>query len=133
MDTDNPIVKLCAAGSRAEYEGRPAEARTLYQQAWDTARDDYEACIAAHYLARMQANPEQALRWNQVALAHAEAVPDERVQNFYPSLYVNLGYAYEILGNQVESDRFYQKAAALGLVHQAHFSPDQSPLKSVSE
>ena len=118
MDTENPVVKLCIAGSRAEFEGRIDDARHLYRQAWDAATDDYEACIAAHYVARRQADPQETLRWNQEALARAGAINDDRVDAFYPSLYVNLGHAHEVLGNQIEAAHFYKLAADLGLVHQ---------------
>lgn len=118
MDTNNPTIQLCLAGNRAEFDGRINDARALFRQAWEAAQDDYEACIAAHYVARHQPNPEDTLHWNQVALARAQAVDDERVQSFYPSLYVNLGHAYEQLGHQSEAEQYYKLAADLGLVHQ---------------
>jgi hypothetical protein len=118
MDPSNPIVQLCAQGAQAEFEKRPADAHRLYQQAWDTATDDYEASIAAHYLARFQPTPTDALHWNQIALDRANLVPDDRVKDFYPSLYVNLGRSYELLGNDIEAKRYYTLAAELGLVHQ---------------
>jgi hypothetical protein len=118
MDLDNPVVKLCAEGTQAEFEGRIDDARALYVQAWDAARDDYEACVAAHYVARRQPRPEDALRWNQEALIRADAVGDERVRDLYPSLYVSLGHSHEISGNLAEARRYYQLAADLGLVHQ---------------
>ena len=117
MPPTNPVIQLCVAGSRAEFEGRPEDARALYWQAWQAAADDYEACIAAHYVARFQDSPEETLRWNQMALARAEAVDDERVQSFLPSLYVNLGRSYELLGSPTEAARYYQLAADLGLTH----------------
>ena len=52
MDPNNPVVQLCAQGMRAESEGRNTDARALFQQAWETATDDYGACVAAHYIAR---------------------------------------------------------------------------------
>jgi hypothetical protein len=55
MDPNNPVVRLCAAGMAAEGEGRPADAKALFEQAWAESRDDFEACIAAHYVARHQA------------------------------------------------------------------------------
>lgn len=115
MDLDNPVIRLCAEGTRAELARRTDDARRLYLEAWAAATDDYEACVAAHYLARFQDTPEETLRWNQEALARAENVGDERVRGFYPSLYVNLGSSHEALGNQREADHYYKLAAALGL------------------
>jgi V8-like Glu-specific endopeptidase len=117
MDLNNLVIRLCVEGSQAEFAKRPDDARTLYQQAWDTAQDDYEKCIAAHYVARMQSTPEDTFRWNQIALTHAKAVTDDRVQSFYPSLYLNMGQSYEVLGNSTEANRYYDLAAALGVSH----------------
>jgi len=105
------------AGARAEFEGRIADAQLLYQQAWDAASDDYEAAIAAHYRARHQADPHETFRWNERALAHANAADEAKVQPFFGSLYVNMGYAYELLGNEAAAERYYVLAAALGVVH----------------
>ena len=121
MDTNNPVIQLCMQGSQAEFEGRMEAARSLYLQAWDISQDDYQACIAAHYLARFQATPEEMLRWNQEALDRARQVDDERVKEFYPSLYLNLGRSHELLGNQAEAQRYYDLAARLGIVH--HVEP----------
>jgi hypothetical protein len=112
VDPDNPVVKLCAQGMDAEFAGRPVEARDLFVRAWESRTDDYEASIAAHFVARHQATPEETLRWNQEALARAEAVDDERVRGFYPSLYLNLGHSHEQLGEMDEARRFYALAAA---------------------
>jgi hypothetical protein len=97
---------------RAEGEGRYADARALFEQAWATSQDDYEACIAAHFVARLQESLEDNLRWNQEALARADAVDDERVRDFYPSLYLNLGKSHEDLGNTAAARHFYARAAA---------------------
>jgi hypothetical protein len=120
MDTDNPVVELCVAGSRAEFEGRPERARALYQRAWEAARNDYEACIAAHYVARFQDGDLDTLRWNEVALARAEAAKaggDGRVTSFFPSFYLSLGKAHEKLGNEARARHFYSLAQALGATH----------------
>ena len=120
MDPNNPVIKLCIDGSQAEFEGRIADAQALYRQAWAVAQDDYEACIAAHYVARHQATPAEALRWNQLALTRADAVADERVQGFYGSLYLNVGHSYELVGDQATAQHYYALAAALGFVHQVN-------------
>ena len=118
MDLDNPVVQLCVAGTQAEFDGRINDAKALYLQAWGSARDDFEACVAAHYVARRQDNPEETLRWNELALARANAAADDRIQPFYASLYVNLGHSHEIIGNLTEARRFYKMAAERGLHHQ---------------
>ena len=117
MDVNNPVIKLCAAGAQAEFAGQTNEAKALYHQAWNAATDDYEACIAAHYMARHQP-PEEAFRWNQIALDRADAVADARVQPFYGSLYVNMGHSYETLGDQAAAEQYYALAATFGVVHQ---------------
>lgn len=118
LDLDNPVIRLCSEGTRAEFEGRREDARRLYREAWVACKDDYDACVAAHYVARFQPTPEEALFWNREALARAEQVNDERVQGFYPSLYVNLGRSHELLGHGKEAEHFYRLAAELGLEHQ---------------
>jgi len=118
MDPNNPVIQLCMEGTRAEFEHRVDDARILYKQAWEARKDDYDASIAAHYVARFQDSVEESLRWNQLALKHANAVNDERVKDFYPSLYLSLGRSYEFVGDQVEAQRYYELAAQLGVVHQ---------------
>jgi len=95
----------------AEGEGRGADAKALFEQAWDASRDDYEACIAAHYVARHQATPEATFEWNERALRSAEAVGDERVRDFLPSLYLNYAHSLEQLGRTREACSYYGLAA----------------------
>jgi hypothetical protein len=64
MDLSNPVLKLCQEGMQAEAEGRLLDARALFEQAWAARTDDYDACVAAHYLARRQDDPAEVLRWN---------------------------------------------------------------------
>jgi len=122
MDLDNPVINLCLAGTRAEFEGRRDDARALYEQAWDAATDDYEACIAAHYVARFQDSAQQTLRWNQGALDRAqggEGQGDARIGPFFPSLYLSLGRAYETFGEPAKAQQYYGLAAELDVTHEA--------------
>ena len=112
MDPSNPVVMLCAKGMKAESEGRNDEARSLFEQAWEASTNDYEACIAAHYVARHQSDPQATFDWNREALRRADAVNDDRIRPFYASLYLNLGHSYELLGNAVEACHHYELAAA---------------------
>jgi hypothetical protein len=79
MDPQNPIVKLCARGMESEAKGDYEGA-----SAWEQSTNDFERCIAAHYVARHQASPEETLNWNQLSLQHARAVGDEKCHRFLP-------------------------------------------------
>lgn len=111
MDVDNPVIQLCVQGITAEKDGRVEDARRLYREAWEARADDFDACVAAHYVARLQDTPEDGLRWNQEALERAIAVDDERVHGFFPSLHLNLGFSKELLGDIEGAKRHYDIAA----------------------
>jgi tetratricopeptide (TPR) repeat protein len=110
MDPNNPVIQLCSQGMQAEAKGQFEDARAIFQQAWDIHANDYEGCIAAHYLARHQDSPEESLRWNQESLDRANAVADDSVKGFFPSLYLNMGYSYEVLGELDQAEEYYEKA-----------------------
>ncbi|MAT97967.1 MAG: hypothetical protein CL608_12545 [Anaerolineaceae bacterium] len=118
MDLSRPAIALCMAGTRLEFQGRIDEARQRFAAAWDCATDDYEKCIAAHYVGHLAQTPADALLWHQTALDHARHAEAALVESFMPSLYVNLGHAYEQTGDTAQAKHFYDLAAALGLVHQ---------------
>src|SRR5258705_12049286 len=98
IDSDNTVVALCAAGMA--IEGDASAARRLFEQAWELRRDDYEASIAAHFLARHQPTVEDRLAWNIRASHHAEVVADDRARELKASLYLNLADAYLAPGDR---------------------------------
>lgn len=89
-----------------------------YPQLVDVASYAYGGSIAAHFIARHQATPEQTLHWNALAVQHAEAIPDGRANELLASLYLNLGEAHLAVGNPVEA----ASAAALAYASLAHLS-----------
>ncbi|WP_234349027.1 hypothetical protein [Streptomyces sp. WM6373] len=109
-DPENTVVQLCAQGMQAETEGRDVQARDLFLQAWEAAEDDYDACIAAHYLARHQPTPQETLHWNQECLNRADKVGDERVRGFYASLHGNMARTHRDLG-QIDQAREHFESA----------------------
>ena len=118
FDPANPVIALCAAGMAAE--GVPAEARTYFEQAWAARRDDYDAAIAAHYLARHQPTPAATLHWNTLAVTHFERIADGRGQELGASLYLNLADSLFATGRQEEA-----RAAASGAAqHLEALPPD---------
>lgn len=110
IDPANPVVALCAEGMA--LEGTPAEARQRFEAAWAARTDDYEAAIAAHFLARHQESALTTLQWNQVALRHAEAVTDGRAAELMASLYLNLAAAHSNLGERESAANVLHQAAA---------------------
>ncbi|MBN9660224.1 MAG: hypothetical protein J0H49_18700 [Acidobacteria bacterium] len=111
MDPENLVVRLCVKGMECEFAGDFDGAAQAFQTAWELSTDDFERCIAAHYLARHQKTAAGTLEWNQRSLHHAAAVDEDRVRGFYPSLYLNLGKSHEDLGNREEAKQFYEQAA----------------------
>lgn len=87
-------------------------ARALFVQAWELRRDDVDAAIAAHYLARQQPTLKLTLAWNERALRHAEAAGEEAVAGFFPSLHLNLGRSHEDLGDGERARTHYELALA---------------------
>lgn len=65
MDLSRRSIALCVEGTEAELHGRVDDARRLYRQSWDEAVDDYDRTVAAHYIAHLETDPAEQLRWNQ--------------------------------------------------------------------
>jgi hypothetical protein len=98
IDPTNRVVALCAEGMA--IEGTPADAMRLFEQAWAARSDDFEAAIAAHFVARHQPTPADTLHWDALAVHHAELVSDGRAAGFLASLYLNLADAHENVGER---------------------------------
>jgi hypothetical protein len=90
LDPSNPVVVAIGRGMQAEIAGTREVALAAYTEAWNSATDDFERCIAAHYVPRMIDDPQEKLRWNEDALRLALAVGDDRVAGFFASLYANV-------------------------------------------
>ena len=110
IDGDSLVARLCAAGMA--IDGDAAAAGALFQQAWDARRDDYEASIAAHFLARHQPSLTDALYWNRIAAERAEAVTDERAKPLLASLYLNLADSYLAVGQSVQASSVVEQGVA---------------------
>lgn len=109
IDPENGVVRLCVAGVQAEQAGDGERAAELYRQAWDARGTDLEASMAAHYLARVQADDRARLAWNRTALDHAE-VAGEATATFLPSLLLNLGHSLEMVGELADASAAYDRA-----------------------
>jgi hypothetical protein len=112
VDKDNPVVKLCIEGQKAEVQGRSGYAFKCYLQAWKIRKNDLDACIAAHFVAKQQENVKGSLKWNMLALKFANKIQDDFVKDFYPSLYINIANTHEQLGMNKRAKKYYDLAFA---------------------
>ena len=113
LDPTNPVVALCAAGMAVG--GDAAAASECFARAWAARRDDFEAAVAAHYMARQQPAAAERLTWDGRAVTHAEAaleVGDGRVRGLLASLYLNLGDALLGAGRPMEARAAAERAEA---------------------
>ena len=102
--TDETMTRIGAAMAQD-----PDEARRLLTEIWDDdGADALHRVAVAHYLADLQAEPDDELAWDLRALAAADAVTDDRVSTagiaapvraFYPSLHLNLAESYRKVGD----------------------------------
>ena len=107
FDLDNPVMKLCAAGM--QVDGEPAKALALFEQAWALRHDDFDASVAAHFVARHQATPRATLEWNERALQHADLVTDTRAASLLPSLCLNLAESYRLEARVEEAEQLARR------------------------
>jgi hypothetical protein len=115
MDVDSRTAQLCIAGTQAEFARDLEAAKRLFSEAWAAAVDDYDAALAAHYVAHLEPDPHEALRWNLIALEKARL--DPRADSFMGSLLVSLGGAYEAVGQAAEAERYFALASERGVEH----------------
>jgi tetratricopeptide (TPR) repeat protein len=116
---ENKIVKLCADGMAAEGQGREEDALNLFTQAWNESTDDFEKFTSAHFVARHQPSVRDKLKWDELALSHAEKINNDSIKGSLPSLLLNIGKCHEDL-NDFELARIYYMKAH----HYIEFLPD---------
>ena len=115
LDEVEPMLPEATTRARIRYllergrvfnsSRRRDEARPLFLQAWELAREageDFSAVDAAHMVAIVE-SPEGSLEWNERAIAWAEQSADPRARGWLGSLYNNLGWTYHDLGRYEEA------------------------------
>ena len=110
FNPNNPIVKLCLKGMELEEKGNPAEAGSVFLQAWNEATNDFEKFLAAHYVARQQKNVPDKLRWLETGLQLALKINNDAVKGAFTSLYENIAQCYEELNDQDKAKKNYELA-----------------------
>jgi tetratricopeptide (TPR) repeat protein len=105
---------LLERGRVFNSSGNPEEARPLFEQALDLARqisEDFYAVDAIHMLAIVSALAS-SLDLNLRAIQTAESSGQERARNWLGSLYNNTGWSYHEMGKYESALEMFEKAEA---------------------
>ena len=121
---DDVMARVTAAVQRGQA-GERASARRELESMWAEVEqgggDDFHRCVIAHFLADLQDDLREELRWDERALAAVDGVSDERAQEFdgslrvrgfMPSLYLSLADDHRRLGDATRAREFLEKARA---------------------
>lgn len=121
---DDVMTRVTAAVQRGQ-SGERATARQELEAMWAEVErdggDDFYRCVIAHFLADVQENDRDELRWDERALAAVDGVTDERAQQFdqslqvrgfMPSLYGSLADDHRRLGDANRAHEFLREAQA---------------------
>jgi tetratricopeptide (TPR) repeat protein len=104
-------VRLALERGRAFNDvGRFDEAKRQFAGAWELAkanRIDGLAVDAAHMLGIMDP-PEEAIAWNERALAYAESSDEPKAKRWYGTLNNNLGWAYHRVHRYADALRLFR-------------------------
>ncbi len=115
MFVDETVMTQIGQAETLADAGDLTAAQAVYQPLWEqlhAAGDTYHACIVAHFMAHVQAEPAAQLDWHRRALHAAETSGDERVAGFYPSLHANLADTYLRLGDVASARQHVERAQA---------------------
>ncbi len=115
-NASTPGIRYFLERGRAFNSNNQKEKAThLFEQAWKKALsvgDDNYAVDAAHMLAIAVSAPEEALSWNEKAIAVAEKSSDLKAKNWLGSLYNNTGWSYFSAQKYELAQDLFQKALA---------------------
>ncbi|ANS30331.1 hypothetical protein R1CP_28480 [Rhodococcus opacus] len=127
MDTPDAVMARIAQGQELAVAGDREGARRIFEEVWDALAgpgdatpDPLHVVTLAHYLADVQTDPAEELRWDLRALAAADSLTDDRtrqhhsslrVAGFYPSLHLNVAAAHHALGQSSEARHHLDRAA----------------------
>jgi len=130
----DPVMAAIASAQTLAVAGERVAARAAFQQLWEQVGpegDPLHVVSIGHYLADLQEDPAEELRWDLLALAAADSLTDSRAQRyhaslqvsgFYPSLHLNVAADYHRLNRDAEARRHVESAAAA--LADARLGPD---------
>lgn len=119
--TDTMIVpRMCCLlerGRSFNSASEPERALPLFHEAFElgtavSPQADFYTIDAAHMVAIAEPDAAEQIKWNEKALALAEATPDVRAAGWRGSLYNNLGWTYHDMGDYEQALSLFEKALA---------------------
>lgn len=93
-----------------EEKSKSEEASSIFFQAWNEARNDFEKFTAAYFVARHQKNVPDRLKWLETSLHFALKLNDDIVKAAFSYLYLNIAKCYEDLGDSVNARKINELA-----------------------
>ncbi|QUH01378.1 hypothetical protein HUO13_11680 [Saccharopolyspora erythraea] len=105
---DDPIMATIAQVQQAALQGHREQAASAYEQLWSQVERPLHRISVAHYMADLQDDPAEELRWDERALeAAAEVTPQHAdaaaVAPLRASLHVNAARALHELGRREDA------------------------------
>src|SRR3954447_22295410 len=96
--------------------GNHERARASFLEAWDVARErglDAYAVDAAHMMGIIESAADEALAWNERAVACANDSPDPAARRWLATLQNNIGWTYYGTGRYADALRVFEAAVVL--------------------
>ena len=120
---NDPTMDRIMAAIALYQRGESDAARAAMAALWAEVGGDgnpLHRCALAHYMADFEADPADALAWNQRALDAAEELSEAGVKevlggvelrSFFPSLHLNLAEDFRLLGDNESAARHARLAS----------------------
>lgn len=112
FNPNNTVIQLCMQGMNLKDKEKPEEAAGLFLQAWNEATNEFEKFIATWYVAQVQRNVSDRLKWYKAASQLALTVNNDAVKGAFPSLHSNIAKCYEELGDFNNAKKYHDLALA---------------------
>jgi hypothetical protein len=120
VNQPSAVFEDLRSAMRLFHRGEREEARQKLGEIWAGLGSDgnlFHRCIAAHYIADTQDDPNDELAWDTRALELADADPgDPSIRAFLPSLHLNLADGYRRIGDFAKAGEHVDKGLELSAV-----------------
>jgi rifampin ADP-ribosylating transferase len=106
----NHVIQRCLQGLAEEENGNQEKAVEAYNKAWNEATNDFEKYLASNFVARVQENFSDQLKWLEISLHYAEKINDVIVISAYSSIYSKIAKCYSGIGDDANAEKYLELA-----------------------